>query len=243
MRCWPAQGLIHWVAVTRGIAPALLGVCVLTTLATPLRADPPSRNGCPQSGIEFCKQKLGPATTSVTCYERHGLAPEVAALDLTPLTCLPALTEVTLASGEIEFIERLKLGALTPLARLPQLTRLALEETALVEISALAALKRLQKLSLHSSQVKDLRPLAGLGELRELDLSCTAVSELAPLQSLTRLEKLDLTKAPVRSLEALAGLLQLKWLGLSADAAIPAEQREALKKRLPGLTIGVGRAY
>jgi Leucine-rich repeat (LRR) protein len=232
--------------VLKIFAPGIVGICLLSiSLAGSAALGEPAPGGSCQGRavVDFCKQKLPLNSTRVSCYERRGLAPQIPALDLTPLTCLPALTTLSLSSGEIEFIQRLKVGELTPLLRLPQLTHLVLEETQLTELAPLASLTRLQVLSLHASPVKNLRPLAGLEQLRQLDLSCTEVSDLAPLQSLKGLESLDLTNAPVRDLEPLASLAQLKWLGLSDASPITQAQRLALLKRLPGLKISEGRKY
>ena len=222
------------------LAPLLLLTALPAAPARPTHAAPPVP--CP-AAITFCRQTLSPNTTQVTCYERSGTGPDVPALDLAPLACLPTLQNLTLASGEIEFILPLKLGPLTPLASLPLLTRLVLEESPIDDLAPLASLVRLQHLSIHHSHARDLRPLARLTDLRDLDLSCTQVTDLTPLQSLQSLQKLDLTATPVRDLRPLFALPQLTWLGLSPDAAIPAPQLAALKARHPRLTITPGRRY
>lgn len=219
-------------------------VAFLAGLAPAAAAEPTKSGTCAgRTSIVFCRQTLGTATTQVTCYERHGLGADVPALDLAPLACLPGLESLSLASGEIEFIERLKLGSLRPLAGLPHLRRLSFEETGLTDLSPLAPLSQLQVLSLHASPVTDLRPLAGLVQLRELDLSCTRVSDLSALRGLSKLQRLDLTRAPVRDLQVLAELTQLSWLGLAADAGISPEARAVLVRRRPGLVISEGRRY
>ncbi len=216
---------------------------LLLAAAPPTRSEPGPASPCRRvAAVEFCRQRLPPATTQLTCYERHGLGPQVPALDLSPLRCLPQLQSLSLASGEIEFIERLKLGDLSPLGGLP-LQRLALEETQLAELTPLARLTQLEVLSLHASPVQDLGPLAGLFKLRELDLSCTQVRDLSPLRRLAQLRRLDLTRTPVADLRIVAELPELSWLGLSADAPIPAEEREALRRRRPTLILAEGRRY
>lgn len=223
------------------------GVAWLLTWAgstiTTARSQPTTCRG--RQTIEFCGQKLPVATTTVTCYERHGLGPQVPALDLSPLRCLPQLESLSLASGEIEFIERLKLGSLSPLSGLPRLRRLVLEETGLADrdLSPLPRLSGLEVLSLHGSPVRELGPLAGLSQLRELDLSCTQVSDLSALRTLRTLQRLDLTRTAVRDLRIVAELPELTWLGLSTDAPIPAAERQALRARRPALVISEGRRY
>lgn len=228
-------------------AHSVFGWCLLSALlagAGIAGAEPPLSRICEgRSAVDFCDQRLPLNTASVHCYKRNGSAPQTPALELTPLTCLTELTELSLVSGEIEFILTLKLGILKPLTRLQRLTRLAIEETTLDELEPLASLRGLQTLSVHRSPVKNLRPLAQLEQLRELDLSCTLVSDLVPLQSLKRLERLDLTNTPVRDLSALAGLSKLTWLGLSETSQVTPAQRLAIKQRLPGLTVSQGRRY
>jgi hypothetical protein len=165
--------------------------------------------------VEFCGQKLPVSTTTVTCYERHGIGPQVPALDLSPLSSLP------------------------------RLRRLVLEETGLADrdLSPLPGLSGLAVLSLHASQVRELGPLAGLSQLRELDLSCTQVSDLSALRTLRKLQRLDLTRTAVRDLRIVAELPELTWLGLSTDAPIAAAERQALRARRPALVISEGRRY
>ena len=223
----------------------MLGGSLLTaSLAGAACAAPPLSRTCEgRSAVDFCGQKLPLSTTGVHCYKRDGIAPRTPALDLTPLTCLTELTELSLVSGELEFILHLKLGTLKPLTHLRRLTRLALEETTIDDLEPLAGLTGLLMLSVHASPVHNLRPLSQLEQLRELDLSGTQVSDLAPLRSLKRLERLDLTNTPVRDLWALVGLSKLTWLGLSDTSQVTPAQRLAIKQQLPGLTITQGRRY
>ena len=202
-------------------APATTAATTAATKPATAAASPAACRG--RQTVEFCGQKLPVSTTTVTCYERHGIGPQVPALELSPLLCLPQLEALSLASGEIEFIERLKLGSLSPLSSLPRLRRLVLEETGLADrdLSPLPGLSGLAVLSLHASQVRELGPLAGLSQLRELDLTRTAVREL----------------------RIVAELPELTWLGLSTDAPIPAAERQALKARRPALIISEGRRY
>ncbi len=236
-------GLSAWAeSAPATTAATTVATTVATTAAMTAATKPATAAASPaacrgRQTVEFCGQELPVSTTTVTCYERHGLGPQVPALDLSPLLCLPQLEALSLASGEIEFIERLKPGSL--------LRRLVLEETGLADrdLSPLPGLSGLAVLSLHASQVRELGPLAGLSQLRELDLSCTQVSDLSALRTLRKLQRLDLTRTAVRDLRIVAELPELTWLGLSTDAPIAAAERQALRARRPALVISEGRRY
>lgn len=207
-------------------------------------AGPPTPALCRGTApIAFCQQTWPRSTQSVQCYDRSGEAPQTPRLDLSPLACLSQLQALSLISGEIEFIQTLKLGSLTPLAGLRLLQRLQLEETDVVDIQPLASLTGLRLLSLHHSRVRDVQPLTSLTQLEDLDLSGSQVRDLRPLRALKRLRKLDLTGCPVEDLSPLAELSQLAWLGFDESSPAQKTQADALRKRLPTLIIGVGHRY
>ncbi|HEX5270832.1 MAG TPA: DUF4062 domain-containing protein [Gemmataceae bacterium] len=70
------------------------------------------------------------------------------------------------------------------------------------------------QLTLTDTAVSDLTPLAALTGLQWLSLQRTAVSDLAPLAALTRLRTLFLNGTAVSDLAALATLTDLQWLYL-----------------------------
>lgn len=164
-------------------------------------------------------------------------------MDLRPLRCLPKLRALHLISGRLEFIRSLRLLTLAPLSGVHTLRDLSLGHTTIRDLGPLRRLTQMTNLSLHASPVSDLQPLARLTSLRELDLSQTRVTDLRPLRSMRQLVKLDLTGTGVTDLTPLAQLKRLRWLGLHPKSAVPEAQLVALRKRLPKLTISVGRTY
>lgn len=243
----PVQRRFLWVSRRNGRGSTLLVSLGLAVLCHPLAGQPvksTAQLGCPGSApISFCQQTFPRSTQSVRCYERAGLSRDVPALDLSPLSCLTQLQDLALLSGEIEFIQQLKLGSLSPLAGLRSMQRLAFEETDVRDVQTLAKLTSLRTLSLHHSHVTDLQPLTQLLQLEELDLSGSPVRNIHALRGLKRLRKLDLTNTQVDDLSALTELPQLAWLGFRATSPHTQAQVQALATRMPTLTIAVGRTY
>ena len=127
--------------------------------------------------------------------------------DFSPLEKLTALDELYLwgMSG---------LQDVSTLARLTQLERLTLGETAVSDVSALANLKNLKGLSLIGTGVSDIVALARLTQLEELSLDGTDVSDVSALASLTQLEWLTLRYTGVSDVSSLASLTNLATLNL-----------------------------
>ena len=107
---------------------------------------------------------------------------------------------------------------LSALAALTQLTRLSLDYTAVSDVAPLADLTQLTNLNLYDTAVSDVAPLANLTQLRWLNLYKTAVSDVTPLANLTQLRWLGLYKTAVSDVAPLANLTQLTGLSLSYTA-------------------------
>jgi hypothetical protein len=103
---------------------------------------------------------------------------------------------------------------LTPLAGLTGLTKLSLDRTGVTDLTPLAGLTRLTELSLSDTGVTNVMPLAGLTGLTALRLRNTPVVDLAPLTGLTGLTMLSLDRTGVTDLTPLAGLTRLTMLSL-----------------------------
>ncbi len=97
----------------------------------------------------------------------------------------------------------------------PELLFLALDNTAVSDVSALAGLTGLQKLSLQDTAVSDVSALAGLTGLQGLWLANTTVSDVSALAGLTGLQELWLANTTVSDVSALAGLTGLRALSLA----------------------------
>ena len=127
--------------------------------------------------------------------------------DFSPLEKLPQLTSLSLNGTAVWNV--------TPLANLTQLKALSLRETA-IDLSFLASLTQLETLDLSSTGVSDVSPLASLTQLQTLNLGSTGVSDVSPLASLTQLETLDLSSTGVSDVSPLASLTQLQTLNLGS---------------------------
>lgn len=82
-------------------------------------------------------------------------------------------------------------------------------------ISDLANLKNLKKLSLHGDKITDISPLAKLKNLEELELDKNKITDISPLAELKNLEKLELDKNKITDISPLANLPNLKELRLA----------------------------
>lgn len=91
------------------------------------------------------------------------------------------------------------------LGALGELEELHLTAPGLADLSWITGLRKLRKLSLYHSKVKDLRPLA---DLQALESVCIhgKVRDLTPLARLPRLQELSLPGNPVRDLSPIAKL-------------------------------------
>ena len=131
--------------------------------------------------------------------------------DLEPLARLPCLTHLTLNE-----LWNVASSELEPLSRCHNLESLSLRDLRPVrgqlDLSVLLQCK-IQKLFLENCKtLRDLTPLADLPELRWLDVSQTNVQSLEPIRSCTQLQVLVLTLTAVESLEPLEACVHLWFL-------------------------------
>jgi len=113
---------------------------------------------------------------------------------------------------ELQFTQKDSLSDLTPLAKLSALQRLSLDGTQVSNIQPLIGLTALRSLDLDNTQVDDLTPLSELEALQELYLHRTRVSDLTPLTKLSALQYLGLDGTQVSDLTPLSGLTNLRRL-------------------------------
>jgi internalin A len=102
---------------------------------------------------------------------------------------------------------------LSPLAQLPNLTSLKLDNVSTTDLSPLSNLTKLTDLSLANSAVTDLRPLAPL-RLKRLDIYKTNVADLSPLADMTSLRDLEASSTKVVDASPLANLVALEKVAL-----------------------------
>jgi internalin A len=99
-----------------------------------------------------------------------------------------------------------------PLGGLTNLRSLIVSQIA--ELALLAALTKLEILTVVDARVSDLAPLAGLSALQTLYVSDTQVTDLAPLAGLSALQNLSVSGTQVTDLAPLAGLSALQNLNV-----------------------------
>lgn len=83
------------------------------------------------------------------------------------------------------------------------------------EISPLAYLTQLKKLTISETLVDDLSPLAKLINLEELDISENRFDDITPISSLINLKKLDIAVNSIPDLWPVANLKNLEYLNMS----------------------------
>ncbi|MCY3814645.1 MAG: FG-GAP-like repeat-containing protein [Gammaproteobacteria bacterium] len=101
---------------------------------------------------------------------------------------------------------------ITELASLVQLTRLSLSNHGLTDISPVSTLTRLEYLALSVNRIVDIGPLAALSRLSILWLVHNRIHDLAPLAGLDNLHALYLDDNDVADLAPLSGLSSLRTL-------------------------------
>lgn len=115
---------------------------------------------------------------------------------------------------------------ITPLTQLSKLTNLTLSTGLNdQDLKLLANLKNLTHLDLHANyHIRDVSPLTSLTNLTNLDLSDNDISDVKPLASLTNLTSLDLSENDLSDVSSLASLPNLTDLKVSKNILIHLEQ-------------------
>lgn len=112
----------------------------------------------------------------------------------------------------------------------------AYPEADMRDISPLADLPHLETLTIEQSFVGDLTPLANLKQLRCLSLIHCQITDVSPLAELTNLKYLILAYNPVNDVKPLHGLKQLQFLFLNETNVSEADY-QAIQKALPDCLI------
>jgi internalin A len=117
-------------------------------------------------------------------------------------------------------------GSLSDISVLSKLTRLeSLRATAnqIVNISALANLKLLDRLDLANTLVSDIGVVTGLTKLTELQLDGSKVTDISALENHPTLERLTLNRTGVKDISPLRTVKTLKHLNVSGAAVTDSE--------------------
>ena len=110
-----------------------------------------------------------------------------------------------------------QISDLSPLAGLTSLRRLSLWGNPVSNLSPLRGLKNLTILEFGHSQVSDLSPIAGLINLKYLDFNTANVSDLSPIAGLINLKTLYFPNNNVSDLSAIAGFVNLESLAFGGN--------------------------
>ena len=213
---------------------AALIVCGALALVACGRDSPVVSTGrAGKGGVAIPDAKLHAAIASALGKESNALitADEMATLtrfdapnsgirDLTGLEFATSLTRLHLGIDKVEgkYVNSNDISDLTPLAGLTNLTRLTLTNTGVSNLTPLAGLTNLTRLSLGRNSIADLTPLVGLTSLTWLSLGENSVSDITPLAGLTSLTDLSLSNNSISDLTPLVGLTNLTWLSLSENS-------------------------
>ena len=125
---------------------------------------------------------------------------------------------------------------ITPLATLTFIERLSLDSNNISDISLVSQMKNLTHLEADQNKITNISPLANLTNLRNLWLSQNPISDFSPLANLKNLEGLALIGCNLSDITSLVGLTNLMNLFLQ-DNAITASQKSILEEALPNTTI------
>ena len=133
--------------------------------------------------------------------------------DLSGLGLATGLRELELrATSSAHGTPKSVVNDITELASLVQLTRLSLSNHGLTDISPVSTLTRLEYLALNVNRIVDIGPLAALSRLSTLWLVHNRIQDLAPLAGLENLHALYLDDNDVADLAPLSGLSSLRTL-------------------------------
>ena len=148
--------------------------------------------------------------------------------DIETIATIASLEKVLFIGGEVE--------SYAPLAKLPNLRRLAINHGSSSDLSSVGAITQLRELSLSENeqyrdlnflmnlsnleildltdgQFTDLSPVRNLSKLRVLKLmNCDELVDISALSNLSMLEDLDLNSTGVEDLSPIVGLTKLKRL-------------------------------
>lgn len=170
------------------------------------------------------RQRLVRMAPGQTLLALSGLGLKGVSLDAltTSVDVAHAITEVTLAANELDYVD------LSPLAWCPRLVALSLNGNALlrVDLAPLAACKKLERIWLHGNQLErvDLAPLAACTALRSLYLDKNRLDDvsvdLAPLARLPTLRSLRLGGNKLGGFLDVAPLVSSKLSLIDVDGSV-----------------------
>ena len=134
------------------------------------------------------------------------IAEKAVGTELHHLSSLSNLTELKITDTPVSTDD------LASIAALPKLQNLTLSNCSLSSITPLQSTKTLEYLDLSNNTIRTITAISSLTNLKELNLQHNAVTEVGALTSLTSLAKLDISYNAIASLGGIGGLAALTWL-------------------------------
>jgi len=176
-----------------------------------------------ESVAKFLSQK---ASECSVIYDSEGIDQWWSNLDETwqtifrlqfPISSRPTSKELhdLLAIKSIVIIEE-EIQGLRPLSQFINLENVHLERVGFIDLETVAAIRRVNQLTILECPISNLEPLTQLYGLEKLVLDFTAVSDLKPLEELQGLEYLSLAGTQVKNLKGIETLIGLKYLDISS---------------------------
>ena len=163
--------------------------------------------------------------TKIISSKKIDLSGEVMISDLSPLSKMSALQEVSLKGTPV--------SDLMPLRNLNNLRILNISNTAVSSLEPLHYCTHITALNIKGTGIPDLGLLVNFPSLQDLDLSNTKISSLAPISALDSIDDLRLSYTPVSDLSPIAGLVKIELLNISSTRVTSLEPL----KNITGLRI------
>jgi len=126
-----------------------------------------------------------------------------------------------IARAKAEGYDQLDLSDLHNLSELPPeiadlaLTRLALHNTQVADITPLTGMTAMTTLTLNNTQVTDIPPLKGMTAMETLTLNNTQVADITPLMGMTDMTTLHLANTQVNGIAPLSEMSEMTTLSLN----------------------------
>ena len=117
---------------------------------------------------------------------------------------------------------------ISALADLTGLIKLSISNNKISDISALANLRNISELDISGNKIKDLKPLTALSGIKVLKASHNNISDLRPIKDLSDLRILDLDMNSVSDLSPLERLISLRELSCNYNKIIEIESLSEL---------------
>ncbi len=143
---------------------------------------------------------------------------------LESLNSLALLSELTVTDSSISAED------LTVIAALPSLSKLTLADCGISSIRPLSAAKNLTYLDLSNNTVRDISPISEMKGLQQLNLGRNALTDLSSLSGLQQLSFLDVSYNSLATLAPISGCTELTRLNASNNGIGIMDGVESLTK-------------